>query len=304
MNRTRIFIIFLLPCIVAAQDYKPACDFQSLLSLRFYEATGGFHIDGLEMVFPPKDPANIRFAIHTTTGEEVASLPLRIESMHPFPTFGRLMPGGNTGMVDFGKTGNFIASIFVGEEAVTSYPFTMKAETSNDPYNPKTRFIREGPWQSFAYFAALSEKPETHLKFHWWMCLREIPNGAKRPECTVHILRGSQEIGQSNVATICSETDWQHYRMEFITTGAGQKEYLTLASITKKDGEYRVVLKAAGKQFRSHTFRVKGGAIVGLDRSSLDHRPHSEFISPRLIDITSASGSKYEISELYWMMKE
>ena len=301
-----VAIALLLPCSVGvrAQEHKPAVEFQSLMNLRFYEQSGGFFVDGLEMVFPPKDAADVRFEIRGEGGEVVASLPLRIESMHPFPAFGRLMPDGNSGMVSVGKAGKFTAGVYVGAEAATSFPFSITAEVSKDPFNPKTDYAREGPWKSLAFFSALSESPEAHVNFHWWMNTRDQPSGAKRQETTVHILKGGQEIAQGNVAVICTETDWQHYRMEFVTTGAARKEYLPLPALTSRDGEYRVVLKSAGKQFRSHAFRVKGGALQGLERSRLEHQPHSDWISPRMIDIGSGSSSKYQITELYWMTRE
>ena len=40
---------------VIGQTQKPAIEHESLMTMRFYEANGGFLVEGLEVVFPPSN---------------------------------------------------------------------------------------------------------------------------------------------------------------------------------------------------------------------------------------------------------
>jgi hypothetical protein len=68
--------------------------------LDFYEATGGFLVEGLEVVLPPMGNEPATFVITRPDGEVVASVPLRIERLENFPAFALFRPAsGNPGNV-------------------------------------------------------------------------------------------------------------------------------------------------------------------------------------------------------------
>src|SRR6185436_14424397 len=119
----------------AAQTYKPAIEFQSLMNLRYYEGQGGFLVEDLQVVFPPANIGNAKLVVTEQGGAVVDSLPLRFEKME-FPAFGRFRPeSGNPGNVRVGRTGSFVISVVIDGLTITSMPFTLREETNSDPFN-------------------------------------------------------------------------------------------------------------------------------------------------------------------------
>ncbi|HKR61121.1 MAG TPA: hypothetical protein VJS64_15480, partial [Pyrinomonadaceae bacterium] len=135
-----LIVFFLFTTQVSAQSYKPAIEYQSLMDMRFYEASGGFLVEDLQLVFPPASTGDAKLVITDQSGQEVATVPLRYERME-FPAFGRFRPGsGNPGSVSVGKSGNFIMSVVVDGQTITEMPFSLKEEISADPFNPGKKF--------------------------------------------------------------------------------------------------------------------------------------------------------------------
>ena len=298
-------LLLVAPCALNAQDNKPAAEFQSLLNLRFYEANGGFLVDDLEIVFPPQGVRRATFSVRKAGGEEVASVPLRIEPFENFPMFGNLEPDGVPGVVKIGQPGDFVMSVKIGGEEITAVPFSMKQEKNPDPFNPTQRFVRTGPWSDFAYLSARVDEPDSNVFFHWWMSLRELPSPGKQPLCTIHFMQGAQEIAASNSAIVPSGYDWQYFKREVVTPrpAVGKQQYLTKRMLTAKDGNFTVVVKVNGQPIKSYPFSIKGGQIQAHERSRLGYEPRTDFISPRLVDTSEGTTSRYHMLEAYWLKK-
>ena len=86
--------IIFAACIVIAANFaaaaqvgtnKPAIEYDSLMNMRFYEETGGFLVEGLEVVFPPSAASAATFVITKPNGEVISSVPLRLEPLEKFP---------------------------------------------------------------------------------------------------------------------------------------------------------------------------------------------------------------------------
>lgn len=289
--------------VVAAQTYKPAIEYQSLMNLRFYEASGGFLVEKLQVVFPPAGIQKATFVVTTPSGEEVATVPLRYEKME-FPVFGTLLPDGVPGVVSIGRSGDFVMSVRIGGETITSLPFSIKEQTSSDPFKPESTFVREGPFRELAYFSVLPDAPNGEVKFNWWMSLRELPPGLKRPKVTIHLLAGGKEIAASRGAVIPSATDWQFFRHQQLSMPTQPRNrWLTLADLTSQKGAVTLVVKAEGQPFKSYKVQVAGGQFQRLPRNKLGAEPHAAFISPRFIDTSAGSSSRYKMFETYWVKK-
>jgi hypothetical protein len=312
-TRSRHGLIVLALLLVAApsaargQDNKPAGEYLSLLNMRFYEADGGFLVDGLQLVFPPQGVRRAAFVLSRSGGGEVASVPLRIEPFGQFPAFGLLVPDGNPGVVKVGQPGDFVITIKVNDEVVSALPFSMKEEKGTDPFNPTRRFTREGPWKDLGFFSNRVDDAEARVSFNWWTSLRELPNATGRQLLSVHVMRGGAEVASSNSPVVPSSNDWQFFRRELVeaaSVGKPRREYLKRASLTAKDGEVLVVVKSNGQAVKSYRMQVKGGQLQSLDRSRLGYEPRADFISPRLIDTSSGSSSDYHMLEAYWLRKD
>jgi hypothetical protein len=287
----------------APQAYKPAIEYQSLMELRFYENQGGFLVEGLEVVFPPSGNQRATFVISRPNGEVISTVPLRLETpLASYAAFGMFKPDAVAGTANVGEPGDYVLSVHVDGQPITTLPFSMRREASNDPFNPRTTFVREGPWRDLAYFSDRPEVPDSHLEFSWWTSLRELPPGTKNPLVTLHLLYGGQEIAATRSPVVPTQTDWQFLYHEFVLP-ATPVRWMTLADLTKRDGEYTVVAKVNGKPFKSYRAEVRGGQLQRHPRNSLDVSPHTAFISPRLVDVSARTTSRYAMRDTYWLRK-
>lgn len=308
MGRTRKVLclgLFMLASATAvwAQSYPPAAEYLSLMELRFYETRGAFLVEGVELVFPPAGVRDATLVISRPSGEMVTSVPLRVEQMGNYPMFAMLKPNGVPGGADVGQSGEFVVSIRIGGKTVTELPFSMKRVDGSDPFNPQTEYLREGPWRELAFFSSRVDEPDSNLRFNWWMNLREMPAGVKNAHVSVHLMRGAKEIAASNSPVITSSNDWQYFHRELEEPSQPRKRYLTLTELTKQDGELTIVLKANGQPFKTFRTRIVGGKLEGLPRNKLGFEPHTAFISPRYVDVSAGTTSRYQMREMYWLRK-
>jgi hypothetical protein len=286
-----------------SQAYKPAIEYQYLMELRFYENQGGFLVEGLEVVFPPPGLKKATFVISRSNGDVVTEVPLRLETpLASYTAFGMFLPDAVAGLAPIGEPGDYVLSVHIAGQPITSLPFTMKREASNDPFNPKNTFVREGPWRDLAHFSVATEDTDSHLEFSWWTSLRELPPGTKSPMVTLHLMYGGKEIAGTRSPVVPTQTDWQFLRHEFVLP-ATPVRWMTLADLTKRDGVYTVVAKVNGTPFKSYTAEVKGGQLQRHPRNSMDMEPHTAFISPRQVDTSSRTTSRYSMRDVYWIRK-
>jgi hypothetical protein len=288
----------------AAQSYKPAIEYQSLMNLRFYEANGGFLVEDLQLVFPTANVGNAKFVITDETGGVVDQLPLRYEKME-FPAFGRFRPeSGNPGNVRVGRSGNFIMSVVLDGQTITSMPFTLREETNSDPFNPGKRLVRGGPFADLAYFTVVPDDPNGEVTFNWWMSLREIPGASKNAKVTLHLMANGKEIAARTDPVIASLNDWQFIAHRQISVPSlPRNHWLTLADLSRLNGEIAVVVKADGQPIKTYKTTVSGGQVQPLARSALNFEPHAQFISPRFIDVSAGTNSRYKMYVMYWLRK-
>jgi hypothetical protein len=289
---------------VQSAQYKPAIEYQFFMELRFYENQGGFLVEDLEVVFPPPGQKKATFVIARASGEVLRTVPLRLETLlASYTAFGMYKPDGVPGTAPIGEPGDYVLSVQVDGQPITTLPFSMKREASNDPFNPKNTFVREGPWRDLAHLSVRSDDPDSHLEFSWWTSLRELPPGTKNPLVTVHILHGAQEIASTRSPVVPTQTDWQFLRQEFHFPAEPKVRWMTLADLTKRDGMYTIVAKVNGKPFKSYRAEVKGGQLQRHPRNQLDVEPHTNFISPRQVDTSSRTSSRYDMRDTYWIRK-
>jgi hypothetical protein len=283
---------------VSPQAGQPAAEYNSLLNLRFYEQTGGFLVDTIQLVFPPEGSAPLE-ATFTRGGETVDTVPLNINRIKLFPAFAGTSPIRHTGVVKLGKAGDYLLTVKLAGQPITTMPFSLKVEPSSDPYRPGQRFIREGPWRNFGYLSIPIERQDDALSFSFWTCLPEV-GATKDTPCTLHLMRGAQEIAQNHSTMVISQTDWQFFRVRMVTS-LKPVQNLTMAALGKTNGDLKLVVKAQGRPIKSFGVRVAGGQLQRLDRSDMNTSPHTDFISARFIDTLSSSGTRDQMLDAYWV---
>lgn len=300
-----ISFLLLSTTVAFSQTYRPAIEHESLMTMRFYEANGGFLVEGLEVVFPPSGNEPATFMITKPGGEVVASVPLRLEPIENFPAFAVFRPAiGNPGSVRVGQSGDFVMAVKIGDETITKVPFSLKEQTSGDPFKPGKTFVREGPWRDLAFLSVITDDPHAHLQFNWWMSTRELNAGTKAPKVTVHVLANGKEIAASRGPVVPDTLDWYFYeRHELYMPTLPKNRWLTLADVVKQNGEIAVVVKADGQPVKTFKTRVQGGQLQGVEQSRLGFEPHASFLSPRYVDMTDRSRSTFTMRDMFWLKK-
>lgn len=293
------------PSAAASQANKPAIEYESLMTMRFYEADGGFLVEGIEVVFPPSGAPSATFVITRPGGEVVASVPLRYEPLERFPAFGIFRPAsGNPGTVRVAQSGDFLMAVRLGGETITTLPFSLREQVNSDPFNPGKKFVRDGPWSDLAFFSTITDDPDAMLHFNFWLSTRELPAGMRRPKVTLHLLANGKEVAASRSPVVPDELDWYFYeRKELIMETQPKQKWLNLADLTKQGGEIAVVVKANGQPIKTYKTRVKGGQLQTLERNRLNTEPRTDFISPRYVDITDRSRSDFTMRDMFWVKK-
>ena len=299
-----LFLIFLVGTVTITfgQTHKPAIEYRSLMNVRYYEANGSFLVGQLQLVFPPASLDNATFVIAKAGGEVVGRVPLRYQPLD-LPAFGLLYPVG-TGRVSVGQPGDYLMWVLINGQQVTSLPFSLKVQKSSDPFDPVTRFVREGPYDELAYLSVTPNDPKSEVRFNWWMSLREVPAGMKRPKVTIHLLVNGKEIATSRSGVVPSLDDWQFFRgIQLMVRPKPPSQALTLADLTRNDGEIEVVVKAAGQTVKSYKTRAVRGQLQRLPRNRLETEPHHRFISPRFLEMTGGGTLRDKMFEMYWVSK-
>jgi hypothetical protein len=225
----------------------------------------------------------------------VAKVPLRVERLPQFPAFAMLVPNGVPGMVEVGQPGDYVMAVKLGAEEITTMPFTMKLEASSDPFNPKKTFYREGAWSSMAYLAAATDKPGEALRFCLWVSQQEIAGAKNRQQkMGLHVMRGAQEVATSE--GVLSWDDWTFLSLQL--QESNRRGFWPFKRDMLTDGNYTVLYKVEGQTIRAFPFQVKGGQVQRMARNELGYKPHTDFLSPRIIATVNRD---FVMQEVFWI---
>lgn len=291
--------------VTIAQPGRPAVEYRSLLNVAFAEADGELLIGGLHIVFPPPGHEQAQLTVSTAAGEEVANVPLRLDSYLSFPVFGRFVPETNPTAIKLTKAGDYVLTVKIVDDTITRFPLTIGAEPTDDPYDPPKRFWREGPWRDFGYLSLPVSNSAGNLRFNWWMSLRELPTGMTNPSITIHLVENFMEVGASREPLRLETRDWQFFSAELAKTrsrksGTGQ---LTMRDLVARDRAYWLVVKADGIPIKSFKLETKGGRLLRLEQCRIDFEPHAEFIAPRFVESLGESRSPFLVTDAYWVRR-
>lgn len=291
------------PTVAFAQLDKPAVDYRSLLNMRFDEATGAFQLDTLSIVFPPPGQDQAMLTISRVSGEELLTVPLRMDAYAKFPVFGRCVPESKPASITLGQAGDFLLAIKIGEKVITRFPFSLFAEPSLDPYAPPKRYLREGPWRDFAYFSLPLNKLTAPIRFNWWMSPRELPLGMTNPAISIRLMDNYKDIARSRGSLRLQKFDWQFFTSDLISTKGRTPQQLTLRDLGARDGVYLLIVEADGRPVKSYRLEVKDGRLQHGEQSRIDFEPHIDFITPRFIESSADSGADAFVSDAYWVRR-
>lgn len=281
-----------------AQTYPPAMDYAAMMDIRFYDATGGFLIETLPVFFPPSDAEQLEFEIATAGGDVKFSKSVKVLPYQQLPVVDGIRPKGN-GSVSGLPPGDYVFCVKAGAEEITRVAFTMVAGKSDDPFNPQTKFTREGPWSALGYLASNAENPEEALQFHWWSRVAELPGG-QGGKVEVQMMKEGQVLADTK-GFFVSKDIWQSCAKPLRKAGSGGREFFTMADLCSEDGDYRVIVKSGDTIIRTYLASVNGGELQHHPRSAMGYEPKAEYITPKVVTGSAGNGSGRQMIDAYWM---
>jgi len=299
-----IFCVLLaLPSVAFAQATKPAVEYRSLLNIPFTQAEGNFEICELQIVFPSPAYDRATLSITEESGEEVASVPLHLQSYLKFPIFGTFVPDVPD-TIRIGKSGDFVLTIKAADEVITRFPFTIVSEVGADPYARPKGYLRDGPWRDLAYLSLPVYGENANIKFNWWMSLRELPVDMTNPAVRIRLMQGYKEVARSTAAQTLTKQDWQFFATELVKTRGRNKGPLTMTELVAHDSSYLLIVEANNVPIKSYRLEVRDGHLQRADQSRIDFEPHADFISPRFIETSGgAPASAPAVTDAYWLRR-
>lgn len=289
--------LVLLPSLAFAQSYAPSVDHVSLLDMRYYAQSGGFMLEGLQLVFPPAEEVSGRFSVTNNAGETVAEIPLRLERWPDYPAFGMLKPNGS-GIGQLNAPGTYTMTVTLGEATIAAMTYTLMEKGGDDPFNPQKTYFRDGPWQRLAYVSAQPERPDEALQLNFWISLREI-GADDNTKIAIEVKRGGTPVAKSRSDFVVSSADWQFFSHPL--TRPDGKSHFTRADLTASDGTYSLTVLADGKPVKTYALTVQGGNIMPSARSELSATPKPDFLTPRRVNTSAGSSSRYFMEEVFWV---
>lgn len=297
-----VTLLLIAPVTAFGQIGRPAVEYRSLLNMSFVEADGDLVIDGLNIIFPPPRDHQALITI-TVGGDEVATVPLRRDLDLNSPVFSRFVPENEPATIKLGKSGEYVLTIKLTDDAITRFSFTVGAEPSDNPYDPPKKFWREGPWRDFGYFSVPASDSSGNMRFNWWMSVRELPTGMTNPAITIHLMENYKEIAVSRGEIRLKNLDWRFFSSELVKTKKPGTNQMTMRDLVARDGVYLLIVKADDKPIKSFRLETKNGRLQRAEQSRMDFEPHADFISPRFIESRGQSGADYLVTDAYWVRR-
>ena len=305
----RLFCLFsvvvLAGVTVSAQTTRPAVEYRSLLNMTFVETDGDFDVDGLHVIFPPPGYEQAMLTISTASGQEMATIPLRLDSYLNFPVFGRFVPESKAATIQLRRSGDYVLSVSLAGEVITRFPFSIYAEPNSDPYAKPKRFLRDGPWRDFGYFSLPPNNSNAGLRFNWWMSLRELPPGSSDASISLHLFDEHKEIAKSRETLRLDSDDWQAFTTDLINLNprARNNEQLTMTDLVARDATYLLIVEANGKPIKSYGVEVNNRRLQRVDQSRIDFEPHADFIAPRFIESRADRSGNLVVTDAIWVKR-
>lgn len=287
----------LVPGMLRAQSYAPAVDYLSLMGMRYYAHSGGFMLDGLQVVFPPDEAIAGTFTVTDAAGETVVEMPLRLTRSADYPAFGWLQSVG-VGIANLDAPGDYTMTVILDGTTIATLDYTLTAEESGDPFDPQTTYFREGPWAHLAYLSANADRPDDALRFNYWTSLRELGTEGQT-KIALQLTRGGSLVARSRSDYVASSPHWQYFSHPLLHPDG--KHVFTLADLTETDGTYQLALLSEGTTVKTYAVQVANGAVVPSPRSALPTEPRPDFLTPRRVNTSAGSTSRYFIENVFWV---
>ena len=269
-------ILFILALFSnSAQSNQAFVDYPSLLNTKFYESNGGLLIKNWPIFFAPENKTQLKIEV-LFNNKPILSKSTYFESWS-MPVVDGIKPKGSA-RAFMSKAGDYVLRVTDSGEMISEVSFSIKVSDSDDPFNPKKTFTRDGPWSQLAYLSHRSDNPQDGLSFNWWSRLSELPSN-KKGTVIIKLMKNGKEVAKSTKMHI-NKASWQSHVRQL---KSNTNHIYTLAELTKSDGDVQVVIESNGKTIKTFDSIVKDGKLQTNKRSAWGYSPRTEYLSPKVI---------------------
>ncbi|MEL6614486.1 MAG: hypothetical protein AAFQ43_02040 [Bacteroidota bacterium] len=286
----------------------PVLDYARFLNMRYWPERGMFYLGGGDdhLIFPPADldgyaDDNGRYVIRTAEGREVASQNLGTILDTRSAAFKTLGTSGAPRGVESLEDGDYVLDLEFQGRVASRIPFSISAEASGDPFDPKTIHRRSGPWSELAYFEHETDRTDYHLTFNAWVHASEIGDDNGRVRFVLK--RDGSPIASSRANVdpfVQTNGDWGFASTHLVTYAsreATNSTFFTIADVTPGAYTMEVQNRDTGEVIRAFDVEGASGALVPHDRSAMDYEPRHAYLTPRTIHGSSLN----RMHTTYWV---
>jgi hypothetical protein len=262
-------------------DCQPQVDMGSLLSN--ISVSGGLSVGRLYAIcLPvPSKKSQTSYEYHPYDGGKFSSVLKSADgqTINTFVWYGEQITGlwelsryeivGGANSLKKLNNGKYTLEFALEDKVFQTFPFSVSTVESKDQFNPKTVYLLDGIWQTYATLYA--PKIDRFIQLNVW--LRDPNNlGEFKPApvlCEVKLIRQKdKKVLAEGSEKIVLDYHWQAYPVHFRQPNFEQtKDYseFTLREVTAVDGNYLIEFSLGGKPYSSYKLSVKNGRLNDVD---------------------------------------
>lgn len=265
----------------------PASDYASLLEVRFFSETGGFYIDGSDATaLFVRDGATGKYVLRNADGIALAEVPITGTESTRAPVIQRLDMRGafpNERIAPLAD-GIYWLNLEMGGDVLGSVPFEVAEHGSDDPFDPKPTYLRDGPWRTLGY---LDQSMRDGNNAHFTAYIAPSNVASEDELIAIGVYKGGRQVACSSPSRPdFNNRDWTALRVRLYSGSDCSRADTrgTLRFETLSDGPYQIrVTGERSGTFRTFTLETEDGAPKPHPRSALDYEPRHDYLTPRRV---------------------
>lgn len=284
-----------LPLAAAAAAQTPCVDTNQLLdTIKTINGGTRFLFTGGRGAFFPEEvfydgrsltkDKNQAYLVLGKGGEEIERWTMLVEKS--IGVFCRYRTVGRPSSYEFTAPGDYTLSVAIDDKTLTSVPFSLQLQASGDPFDPKTTAVTDSALMHWAQLRVLDPKSSgANVEVLFWLRGDEFDVPAKE-SIEVFIENQGQKVyrvGALPGGAMPKGGDWAKFTKSVQYRKEQGSGLVKLSEFTKRDGDYRIVLRHGVKALKAYPFVIEGGKVVAHARSAFGHQPGTRFLLPRVV---------------------
>jgi hypothetical protein len=275
-------------------DCQPQVDMGSLLNN--LSVNGGLSVGRLYATcLPvPSKKSQTSYEYHPYDGGKFSSVlkSANGETINTFVWYGEQITGlwelsryeivGGANSLKKLNNGNYTLEFAIEDKVFQTFPFSVTTAESKDQFNPKTVYLLDGMWQTYATLYA--PKIDRFIQLNVW--LRDTKNvGEFKPDPVQYGVKLIREKDKKVLAEGSEKINlayyWQSYPIHFRQPNLDQtKDYteFKLSEVTAIDGNYTIEFTLNGKPYSSYKLNVKNGKLNDYDLTQMQKEKYKIII--------------------------